>query len=288
MDLVKLPAILERRWYVIVLVVAVAAAGLGLRIVRTPVTYEAQATIQITAPKVDDVQLLVAGNRSPSSLRDDLLLVRNDFAVIVKSSEVRDRTIRQLNLQGPDSGYQVTTTQIGDSNYLNLVARATTPALAQSIANTHANLAIQYYGELRAKPATTTADFLDSQVVAARATVTSLQNAPPGANGLNSPELQQALANYQILLQKHSDALLTAQDATKVSYIQVVEPAVASTGPTWLKTFGTDIGLTVVGSLGLALLLILLIESLFPEKVAVQPSVETPINGRVETGTRAR
>jgi uncharacterized protein involved in exopolysaccharide biosynthesis len=287
-DLMKLPAILLRRWYVIVLVVAAAVGGLEARIVRTPVTYEAQVTIQITAPQLDDIQVLAAGNRSSSILRDDLLLVRNDFDVIVKSSVVRDRTIRQLNLQAPDTGYQVTTAQILDSNYLTLVVRASTPALAQSIVNSHANQAIQYYGELRAKPAAATADFLDSQVVAARAAITSLQKAAAGATGSSSPELQQALANYQILLQKHSDALLIAQDAARVSYIQVAEPAVASTSPSWLKTFGTEIGLTVVGSLGLALFLILLIESLFPERVAVKPSVESLPNRRLETGTTAR
>src|SRR5437868_1359363 len=112
---------LLRRWYVIVLVVAAAVGGLEVRIVRTPVTYEAQVTIQISAPNVDDVQLLAAGNRSSSVLRDDLLLVRNNFDVIVKSPEVRSRTIRQLNLSDSDAGYQVTDTQIADSNYLHLV-----------------------------------------------------------------------------------------------------------------------------------------------------------------------
>lgn len=288
MDLYKLPAILARWWYVFVLVVVVAVVSLGATVARTPATYEARVTIQMTAPNVEDVQLLAANNRSSSILRDDLLLVRNDFTAIVQSSEVRKRTVRQINLQDQDRDYTVTTARITDSNYLDLVVRSRTPDLAQAIANNHAQLAIQYYGELRSKPAQSTADFLDGQLQTARATITSLQKAAAGGTGFNSPELQQALSNYQILLQKRSDALLAAQNAARVPYIQVVAPAVEATKPTMLKAYGTIAGLTLVGSLGLALLLVLLLETLFPAKDSIRPALENPttVNGVVSSSGR--
>jgi uncharacterized protein involved in exopolysaccharide biosynthesis len=228
------------------------------------------------------VQLLAAGNRSSSILRDDLLLVQNNFDVIVQSAVVHDRTVRQLDLRSVDDAYTVTAAPILDSNYLNLSVRARTPELAQAIANTHASEAIQYYGELRAKPASTTADFLDGEIQKARATVTSLQTSTPRGSGSTSPELQQATTNYLNLLQKHSDALLASQDAERVSYIQVVQPAVISKTPTSVKAVGAAIGSTFIGSLGLGVLSVLLFESLFPEKAVGRPTLEISVNGRVE------
>ncbi len=283
MDLVQLPTILARRWYVFVLVVAAAMAGLGVSLVRRPVTYEAQATIQITAPTVDDVQLVSASGRSASILRDDLLLIRNDFTVVVNSAEVRDRTIRQLKIDPVDSTYVVTAQPISDSNYLSLVVRARTPELAQSIANAHADLAIQYFGELRAKPAQTTADFLDAQLQAARTNLTNLRAAPTVGSGPASPDLQQALANYQVLLQKHSDAQLLAQDAAKASYIQVVEPAKVAPPPSLLRTDGPLVALTAVGSLGLAVLIALVLDALAPRKTVGTTALSSATNGRIES-----
>jgi uncharacterized protein involved in exopolysaccharide biosynthesis len=276
LDLIKLPAVAVRRWYVIVLVVLVAVAAQGLQLATASNVYESRVRIQVTAPSADNMQLL-AGSVSSSYLRDDLLLVRNNFTIISQSPEVRNRTIQELGLQGPDRDYDVSIAKITDSDYLDLVVAARTPDLAEAIANRHVRQSIRFYGELRAKPATATVDFLASQVQAAQEKITSLQegsqNTSSGGASARSTELQQALDNYRSLLQKQADAKLVAQRAAEPSYIQVVEPAEAPAKPSWRNSLGPTMSLTLVGSLGLGLLLALLLESLFPPKTArIRPS----------------
>jgi uncharacterized protein involved in exopolysaccharide biosynthesis len=264
-DLMNLPGVLIRWRYVFAVIVGAALVGLGIRLATNPPTYEATVAIQISAPTANNVPLL-GTNNSSSNLRDDLLLVSNDFTFVAESPEARDQTVQRLNLQGPDANYKLTIKPVTDSSYLNLTVQARTPQLARAIATTHAQEAIRYYGELRAKPATTTAALLDTQLQQASATIASLQSSTSGQNGQNpnSAALQQAIANYQNLLQKRSDALLAAQDATRVSYIQIVDTAPAPAVANWLKTIGVTAALTLVGSVGLAALVALLLESLYP------------------------
>lgn len=267
MDLMTLPGAFARWWSMFVLIVAAALLGLGVRLATSPPAYDASVAIQISAPTADNVPLLSSGNNSSSSLRDSLLLVSNDFTFVAESPEVRDLTIQRLNLQGSDTKFSMTIKPVTDSSYLTLTVQARTPQLARAIASTQAQEAIQYYGELRAKPATTTVELLNNQLQATQATITSLQSASASAqSGPNAVALQQATANYQSLLQKRSDALLAAQDAAHVSYIQIVDSAPTPTTPSWLRTFGVTIGLTVVGSLGLAALAVLVMESLYSSR----------------------
>ncbi|HEX5417054.1 MAG TPA: hypothetical protein VFZ25_15430, partial [Chloroflexota bacterium] len=125
--------------------------------------------------------------------------------------------------------------------------------------------------------ATTTAELLNNQLQAAQATIASLQGSANPAGSSNAVALQQALANYQTLLQKRSDALLASQDAAHVSYIQIVNSAPEPSATSWLKAFGIEAGLTVVGSVGIAILAILVLESLYPaRRIGNAPSAGSP------------
>lgn len=290
MDLLKLPGVLTRWWYVFALIVGAALIGLAIRLATSPSTYEATVAIQISAPSADNVQLLGSGSGSSSSLRDNLLLVSNDFTFVAQSPEVRKLTVERLNLQGQDANFTMTIKPVTDSSYLNLTVQSRTPDLARVIANTQAQEAIQYYGELRAKPATTTADLINNQLQTTAATIASLQSSSATSTGTdaNSVALRQAITNYESLLGKRSDALLVAQDAAHVSYIQVVDSAPQATTPSPLKTIGVSVVLTLVGSLGLSLLVVLLLESPYLKK-STRParlrSRVTSIASRGETGT---
>jgi len=267
-DLMKLPDVAVRWWYVFALIVGAAVIGLAIQLVVSPPAYEATVAIQISAPTADNVQLLGSGSNSSSSLRDNLLLVSNDFTFVAKSSEVRNLTIQRLSLTGSDANFTMSIKPVSDSSYLNLTVQARTSQLARAIATTQAQEAIQYYGELRSKPATTTVDLLNNQLQATAATITSLQSSGTSQNGPSSTSLalQQAMSNYQTLLQKRSDALLAAQDAAHVSYIQIVDSAPTATAPSWVKSVGVSVALTLIGSLGLALLAAFVLESLYPTK----------------------
>lgn len=284
MDLVQLPAIVWRWRWVIVAVVAVPVLAQGLRLGTSSTPYEAAVRVQITAPPLEDVQLLETGNRSSSYLRDDLTLVSSNFRAVVSSPEVYDRTIQQLHLQGRDRAYKVTASPVFDSNFIDLLVAARNPSTAQAIVNAHAAQAIRYYGELRAQPAAATKDFLDAQIGSLRATLTSSSAVAAGATAASqasaspavvaaSVEAQQARDTYQLLLSKRAEAALLEQDALRATYIQVVEPASAATRKAWIRTAVILLGLSLVGSMGLGLLLALLLESLF-RRASVPPAAQ--------------
>jgi uncharacterized protein involved in exopolysaccharide biosynthesis len=286
MDLMKLPSILMRWRYVFAVIVGAAVIGLGIRLATNSSNYEATVALQISAPSANNVQLLGTSGGASSTLRDDLLLVSNDFTFVAESPEVHDLTVQRLNLQGSDANYKLTVKPVTDSSYLDLTVQARTPQLARAIATTHAQEAIHYYGELRAKPANTTAALLDSQIQETSATIASLQSSGSGLGGQNpnSAALAQALANYQSLLGKRSDALLAAQDATRVSFIQIVDAAPDATPASWLKTVGVTVALTLIGSLGLATLVTLLLESLYPTTEGQLSRFRRPVPGAASRG----
>lgn len=270
MDLVRLPSILWRWRWVIASVVTVTAVALGLRLWTTRSVYEAQVRVQITAPQFEDVPLFSTGNRSSSYLRDDLTLARNNLLVVARSRVVHDRTIRQLELTGQDAAYHVDVRPLRDSDFVDLVVLARAPKLAEHIANVHAAHAIRYYGELRAKPAAATKDFLAEQLLAA---AERLRAADATASALAVPtastapaDIRQERETYELLLKKHAEAALAEENALRATYIQVVEPAVAPTRPASARKFFALAGLSLVGSVGLGMLLALLLESVVGRK----------------------
>jgi uncharacterized protein involved in exopolysaccharide biosynthesis len=274
MDLMKLPSILWRWRWVIATVVAVTGIALSLHLRSSRAIYDAQVTLQITDPGSEQVLLFDDPQRSSSFLRDDLVLVRNNLTAVVHSGEVHYRTVQQLELQGPDRAYQVDVRPLIDSNFITLVVSARNPDLAQTIANTHATQSIQYYGELRAKPAAATAELLDAQLKSAKESLASSdqQFGPtlsPSRTGASTPSpsasaaTQQGLDTYQLLLKKHAEAVLAEQNALKATYIQIAEPATAPSQSTFASKLVTLIGLWLVGSSGLAVLVALVLEAVF-------------------------
>lgn len=260
MDLTRLPAILWRwRWVMLsVVVVTIVAAVLHLR--RATPVYRASVRIQLTAPQDADISLLDVGNPSTSTLRDDLTLTQNNFETVVQSGTVRSRTVERLGLDGGEAAYGVTISPVPDSNFVDLVVSARTANVARSIADVHAAQAIRYYGELRAKPAGDTKKLVAEQLQSARAALESA--AAPKSSESATAEVDVARSTYQFLLKKYADASLAAENAARVTYIQIAEPATLPLAPA-ARGLATFIGFSLVGALGLCVLLALLLESLF-------------------------
>ena len=277
MDLIKLPSILQRWWWVLASVVIVTGLVVGFRLNTARTVYEARTKIQITAPQGEDVSLFDTGASSSSYLRDDLVLVRNNLLTVVRSREVYDRTIQQLDLEGQDRAYTVDVRPLPDSNFVDLRVSARTPTLAQALADAHAVQALRYYGELRAKPVAATKDLLAVQIESARRALLGGASAP-GDNRVTVAEAQQAHDTYQLLLKKRAEAVLAEENALRATYIQVAERAAAPTQSAWVGKFVKLVGLSLVGSLGLGLLLALLLESLFEQQSATRAMYTDRLN----------
>ena len=249
-----------RRWVWLIAAVTLVTGGMVAgRLWALPASYEAQARLQLTAPQSEEVAL-VGGNRS-SNLRDDMTLSRNNFVVALRSREAYDRTIRTLGLQAPDLEYALEVRPLRDTDFLDVVVPARDPELAAAIANTHVAEAIRYYGELRARPASATKAFLGERL---QATQEKLRAAggPAVPGSLSVEEDRQTREAYQLLLKQYAEAALLEENAQRVSYIQVVEPAAPRPEPAGFRRFAPFVGLALLGGLGLGTVLALLLDRL--------------------------
>ena len=178
-----------------------------------------------------------------------------------------------------------------DSDFIDVAVAARAPYLPEKIANAHAVAAIRYYGELRANAATATKDFLAEQLRAAAERLRSPDDAwarVPAAGGVAAEAdamaaaARQAREEYEFLLKKYSEAALIQEDTLRANHIQVVEPAVAPARPAGLRKFAALLGLSLVGSVGLGVLLAVLLESVVEWRSPARRWLRGNANGRLD------
>ncbi|MEO8285672.1 MAG: Wzz/FepE/Etk N-terminal domain-containing protein [Chloroflexota bacterium] len=152
-----------RRWFlVILLVVAVTGAAAYFRLSNVAPVYEATVKIQMTTPSAPDVALY--DQYRSTNLRDDITVASNNFMELLQSREIYDRTINRLELTNGDAAYSVDATPLRDSDFIYITVRASTPQLAEEIANTTVSEAVAYYGEVSSKPTTAAGNSIRAQL----------------------------------------------------------------------------------------------------------------------------
>ena len=149
MELIDLLRVLRRWLWLIMAIVVVTESALWLGTRSAPPVYAATVSLQMSIPQREDV---AAYDQSRSiSPRDDITAAINNFMELVKSDEVYKRTADQLGLNKKDAPYTLDAKRVSDADFVNVTIEASTPNLAAEIANTHVNIAIAYYGELRSQ-----------------------------------------------------------------------------------------------------------------------------------------
>ena len=162
MELINIFSILRRwLWLIIsIVVVTVLALLLGLKLVK-PV-YEAQVTLQLSTPPQEDVALY--DQYRYVDVRDMITVARNNFIAILKSDEVHNRTLQELNINPKQTEFELEIKSNSDSDFIYVIVRAPSSLLAASIANSIVDQAVDYYGELRAKPTVKERDLYAEQL----------------------------------------------------------------------------------------------------------------------------
>jgi capsular polysaccharide biosynthesis protein len=260
-------------------------AVLGLKLITMGSSYGASVRLTVMPWPFEDVSLIDSTTPPASTIRDNMLLERNNFRLAALSAEVRARTLELLELGPTDGDYRVKVEAIPDSQFVDLVITARRPDLAEAIANTHAIESIRYYGLLRARPLTAMKDFVASQLQSLRPRLTSsgsvtIAQSPASTSDPNAVEAQDASVQYQFLLKKYAEATLAEANAMQPTNIQLVEHE-SATSRTSASRVVPLLALAFIGSLALGLTLILLLESLFqrtraiPENVAESPKLLT-------------
>lgn len=200
MDNATLLRVIRGRLWLVGAIALVTATVLGLRLGASDSTHRAEVKLQLTAPEQEEV-VLYDRYRSVS-VRDELAVARNNFIEVLRSRAVRARTASELGLEKGDFAYGLDVTPLRDSDFVYVSVEARTPELAQDIAAAHVAAAIEYYGEVRAKPAVAARDFIAEQLDVAAAKVSSAEealNALKQEHGIAS--LDGAISANQSLLQ---------------------------------------------------------------------------------------
>lgn len=219
MELIELLRVVRRWLWLIGALVAVTELALWLGTRSADPAYAATVRLQISIPQREDVS---AYDQSRSiNPRDEIAAAINNFIELLKSDEVYKRTTSQLGLEGKDASYTVNAKRVSDADFINVTVEARTPSLAAEIANTHVNIGIAYYGELRSQSTKAERDLFAKQL---RVAETELQAAEKALtdfrtrNGIYSLERQ--IATQQDLLarlQWERDQRLLEQAAPAVT-----------------------------------------------------------------------
>lgn len=150
MELINIYQTLKRWLWLIISIVVLTIVVLGLRLVFAKPIFAGTVKIQISTPQNEDITAF--DEYRSVSQRELVAIARNNFSDLLLGDEVHNRTVEQLGLQSPDNDFDPEIRTRTDSDFINLYLEASTPELAMNIANTLADEAIVYYGELRAKP----------------------------------------------------------------------------------------------------------------------------------------
>lgn len=149
MELVNIFKLLRRWMWLIIAIVGLTAIALVLSLLLSKSAYEAQVKLQLTTPQQEDVSIY--DQYRSISVRDLITVSRNNLLDVMASDEVRSRTFKALNIDANKVDYTLEVKPVTDTDYILVTVRAPSPELAATIANTHVDEAIKYYGELRAK-----------------------------------------------------------------------------------------------------------------------------------------
>jgi uncharacterized protein involved in exopolysaccharide biosynthesis len=213
MEMIDMLRVLRRWLLFIVAVVLAVELALWLGMSFAGPRYSTTVRLQISTPQREDVAAF--DDYRAVSLRDEITVARNNLSELLQNNEVFERTTAQLGLKGKNSRYSVDVEPVRDADFLDITVRARTPSLAAEIANAHVQMAIGYYGELRAKSTSAEKDFFAQQLQSAEETFRKAEAefaAFQAQHGI--APLERELATYQELLEQlrlERDQLLLAR-----------------------------------------------------------------------------
>ncbi|MCI0714050.1 MAG: Wzz/FepE/Etk N-terminal domain-containing protein [Chloroflexi bacterium] len=171
-EAVEVLRIIWRRLWLIIIIVGVTLGLLMFRARIADPVYEADVTLMITTPDREDVA--VTDEYTFTSDRDLIVTAVNSFVEIAQYDEVKDRTKAVLSVT---KDYDVTVDAEIGADLIYVIVTVDEAELAQQIANTHAEQAIQYFGELRARPSTVGLGYFENELAAASQELTDAESA---------------------------------------------------------------------------------------------------------------
>jgi len=163
-------SILRVIWHwrsLVISILLVAATALLIRMRVTDPEYETQVKLQLTTPQIEEVSLF-EGYRY-LDVRDTVSVARNNLTQVLESEEIYLQTLSNLGLEEEKDVYKVEVEQVRDSDFLIVTVTSGDRDQTAEIANVHVLTAIDFFGELRSKPAQAERKLIDEQLSIAEA-----------------------------------------------------------------------------------------------------------------------
>jgi uncharacterized protein involved in exopolysaccharide biosynthesis len=146
----------------IISMLIVAAVALVVRMRVIDPVYEGNVMLQLTTPQIEDVELFERYRYV--EVRDQVSVARNNLTQVLLSKEIYNQAVNQLELTEEQLPYEVEVNPIRDSDFIEVVVKSNNPDMVAEIANAHVGAAIEYYGEIRSKPANAEKDLIYLQL----------------------------------------------------------------------------------------------------------------------------
>ena len=159
--LVYLNIIRKRLWLIILLFIVTVGTVFFLSKKEKPV-YRASVRLQVVASEPQEVALFSEFRAGATS--QQLINAQTDFIRSLQSGVVAWQTIADLNLGIGAYDLLKSLSISTEGPFITVIVEADDPAIAEALATTHVENALQYYRATRARPSTVIREFISGQL----------------------------------------------------------------------------------------------------------------------------
>ena len=165
MELSLLARILWRWKWLIIACVLTAGTAVWLGLSNAVPVYQASTVLRFGVPDRTTVELVPDYDFVDS--RAEVVRAINNFLDVAQQPGVYDKTKETLGLEGADADYQINIDSSNDSDFVEISIETESALLAASIVNTHAQFAIETFGDIRSKDPQSSKETFDVQLIEA-------------------------------------------------------------------------------------------------------------------------
>ncbi|HEY63659.1 MAG TPA: hypothetical protein G4O02_03710 [Caldilineae bacterium] len=208
--------VLRKRLWIVALLFVVTMSVIGYSALTAKPIYRASVRLQVLLVEPEEVTLFAQIRNV--TLADQIIATQEDFISVATSDLVALRTIARLDLDISASELLDRVTVTRDGEFITVSVEGDTPQQAEAIATALVENALEYYREIRARPAVASGQFIQQQLEQAKQELAAAQNALlkfklQNNVGSLDREIQAYQDKIRALRDKRDDALIAARQA---------------------------------------------------------------------------
>lgn len=167
--------VVRRRLWLIGLLLAVTVGTILYLGFTAPPAYEARVRLRVLAVEPESVALFTQS--AALAGREQIIATREEFLAFLNSRSAAWKTIADLGLATDADALLRQLNLRDEGDFISVVATAERPDLAEQIATTHVDNALQAYREFRMVPVSQSMQFINTQVETQQKTLAEAQDA---------------------------------------------------------------------------------------------------------------